>query len=58
LVSVVHIPLKVTLPRVISGLSWNANQLITRLLFVGLAAREQSSNPALFILVANQAEGE
>jgi len=58
LVSVVHIPRKVTLPCVISGLSWNAIQLITPVAFAEPGVREHSLNPALFMFVAHEAEGE
>lgn len=58
LVSVVHIPLKVTLPWANIGLSWNATQLIIPLLFVEPGAREHNWNPAVFIDSAHSAEGE
>ena len=57
LVSVVHIPLKVTLPCNI-GLSWNATQLIIPVSFVEPVAREHNWNPAVLTDSAHMAESE
>ena len=57
-VSVVHIPLKVTLPCVNMGLSWNATQLIIPVSFVEPVAREHNWNPAVLTDSAHTAEGE
>ena len=56
--SVVHIPLKVTLPCVNIGLSWNATQLIIPVSFVEPVAREHNWNPAVLTDSAHTAEGE
>ena len=57
-VSVDHIPLKVTLPCVNIGLSWNATQLIIPVSFVEPVAREHNWNPAVLTDSAHTAEGE
>jgi len=58
LVSVVHIPLKATLPCSISGLSWKATQFINPVLLVESGARAHKSNPEESELVVHQEEGE
>ena len=58
LVSVVHIPLKVTLPCHNIGLSWNANQFIIPVSFEAPVVREHNLNPTVFTDSAHRAEGE